>query len=295
MGEQNRLAERFETHRDHLQAVAYQMLGSDGDADDAVQEAWLRLSRSNARRIENLAGWLTTVVARVCLDKLRSRTARREKPLGLEISETVVSEADGSDPAQAAVQTDSVGRALLVVMDTLTPAERVAFVLHDLFAVPFKDIGPIIERSTVATKKLASRARHRVKEAGERPDTDRTLQRQLVDAFISATRGGDVETLLAMLAPDVVRRADREVLAAGAPTELRGAQSVAEETSTNSRRARFARPALVNGDMGIVVAPGGRLLAAIRLTIKDTKITEIDVIGNPARLRELDLAVLETD
>ena len=292
MGEPDLLAERFETHRTHLRAVAYRMLGSASEADDAVQEAWLRLSRSDASNIENLAGWLTTVVGKVCLDMLRSRRSRREKPLGLQVSETIASDSDWSDPEHEALLADSVGPALLVLLETLTPAERVAFVLHDLFAVPFKEIAPIVERSPIATKKLASRARHRIKGASTSPDTDRTRYRHLVDAFIAATRGGDIEALLALLDPDVVRRADRAALPAGAATELRGARAVAEETRTNSRRARFARPALINGTLGIVVAPGGRLIVAISLTIKDDKIAEMDVIGDPTRLRELDLAVL---
>jgi RNA polymerase sigma factor (sigma-70 family) len=285
------LAEQFEAHRSHLRGVAYRMLGSASEADDAVQEAWLKLSRSDASNIENLAGWLTTVVARVCLDMLRSRSSRREKPLGLQVSETITSDSDWSDPEHEALLADSVGPALLVLLETLTPAERVAFVLHDLFAVPFKEIAPIVERSPIATKKLASRARHRIKGASTSPDTDRTRYRHLVDAFIAATRGGDIEALLALLDPDVVRRADRAALPAGAATELRGARAVAEETRTNSRRARFARPALINGTLGIV-APGGRLMVAISLTIKDDKIAEMDVIGDPTRLRELDLAVL---
>ena len=292
MGEPDLLAERFETHRNHVRAVAYRMLGSASEADDAVQEAWLRLSRSDASNIENLAGWLTTVAGKVCLYMLRSRRSRREKPLGLQVSETIASDSDWSDPEHEALLADSVGPALLVLLETLTPAERVAFVLHDLFAVPFKEIAPIVERSPIATKKLASRARHRIKGASTSPDTDRTRYRHLVDAFIAATRGGDIEALLALLDPDVVRRADRAALPAGAATELRGARAVAEETRTNSRRARFARPALINGTLGIVVAPGGRLMVAISLTIKDDKIAEMDVIGDPTRLRELNLAVL---
>jgi hypothetical protein len=223
---------------------------------------------------------------------LRSRRSRREKPLGLQVSETIASDSDWSDPEHEALLADSVGPALLVLLEMLTPAERVAFVLHDLFAVPFKEIAPVVERSPIATKKLASRARHRIKGASTSPDTDRTRYRHLVDAFIDATRGGDIEALLALLDPDVVRRADRAALPAGAATELRGARAVAEETRTNSRRARFARPALINGTLGIVVAPGGRLMVAISLTIKDHKIAEMDVIGDPTRLRELDLAVL---
>ena len=291
MGDQDRLAERFEAHRGHLRAVAYRMLGSLSEADDAVQEAWLRLSRSDTDSIDNLAGWLTRVVARVCLDMLRARTARREEPLGLRPPGAIADGRGRRDPEQEALLTEEVGLALLVVLDRLAPAERVAFVLHDLFAVPFDQIAPIVERTPTAAKKLASRARHRVHGTATRPDTDRTRQRHVVDAFLAATRGGDIEALLAVLDPGVVRRADRAALRPGAATELRGAQQVAEETATNARVARFAAPALVNGRVGLVVAPRGRLLLAIGLTIKGEKITEIDATADPLRLRQLDLAV----
>jgi RNA polymerase sigma factor (sigma-70 family) len=291
MGDHDRLAERFEAHRSHLRAVAYRMLGSLSEADDAVQEAWLRLSRSDISSDENLAGWLTRVVGRVCLDMLRSRTSRREEPLDPQQPGPIVNGQSDRDPEQEALLADSVGLALLVVLDRLAPAERVAFVLHDLFAVPFDQIAAIVERTPTATKKLASRARHRVQGAAPSPDTDLTRQRHLVDAFLTATRGGDFNTLLAVLDPDVVRRADRAALPAG-PAELRGAQAVAEETRVFSRRARSARLALVDGTVGIVVAPRGRLLLALSLTIKDDKITEIDVIADPSRLHQLDLAVL---
>jgi RNA polymerase sigma factor (sigma-70 family) len=291
MGEHDRLAERFETHRGHLRAVAYRMLGSLSEADDAVQEAWLRLDRADADSIENLTGWLTRVVARVCLDMLRARTARREEPLGLQPPGAIADGRGRRDPEQEALLAEEVGLALLVVLDRLAPAERVAFVLHDLFTVPFEGIAPIVERSPTATKKLASRARHRVHGNARSPDIDRARQRQVVDAFLAATRGGDIEALLAVLDPEVVRRADRAALRAGAATELRGAQAVSEETATNARVARFAAPALVDGRVGLVVAPRGRLLLAIGLTIKDDKITEIDAIADPLRLRQLDLAV----
>ena len=291
MGEQDRLAERFETHRGHLRAVAYRMLGSLSEADDAVQEAWLRLSRAGADSIENLTGWLTRVVARVCLDMLRARTARREEPLGLQPSGAMADGRGRRDPEQEALLAEEVGLALVVVLDRLAPTERVAFVLHDLFAVSFEEIAPIVERTPTAAKKLASRARHRVHGTATRPDTDRSRQRHVVDAFLAATRGGDIEALLAVLDPDVARRADRAALRAGAATELRGAQAVAEETATNARVARFAAPALVNGRMGLVVAPRGRLLLAIGLTIKGERITEIDATADPLRLRQLDLAV----
>lgn len=291
MGEHDQLAERFETHRSHLRAVAYRMLGSLSEADDAVQETWLRLSRSDTSGVENMAGWLTTVVARVCLDVLRSRTSRREEPLDLQAPGPIVHK-DESDPEREALLADSVGLALLVVLDTLAPAERVAFVLHDIFAVPFKEIAPIVERSPTAAKKLASRARHRIQGTATIPDADLTRQRHVVDAFLAAARGGDMHALLAVLDPNVVRRADRAALPVGAATELRGAQAVAEETVTNSRRARFAQPALVNGTVGLVVAPRGRLFVALSLTIDDARIAEIDVIADPTRLRQLDLAVL---
>jgi RNA polymerase sigma factor (sigma-70 family) len=292
MGDDDRLAERFEAHRSHLRAVAYRILGSLSDADDAVQEAWLRLSRSDTDSIENLAGWLTRVVARVCLDMLRARTARREEPLGVQLPGAIVDGRGRRDPEQEALLAEEVGLALLVVLDRLAPAERVAFVLHDLFAVPFDEVAPIVERTPTTTKKLASRARHRVHGNATSPETDRTRQRHVVDAFLAAARGGDLNALLAVLDPDVVRRGDRAALPARVATELRGAQAVAEETRGNWRRARFAQVALVNGTVGLVVAPRGRLVVAIGLTVKDEKITEIDVIADPPRLGQLDLAVL---
>jgi RNA polymerase sigma factor (sigma-70 family) len=294
MGDHDRLAERFEAHRSHLRAVAYRMLGSLSEADDAVQEAWLRLSRADTSGVENLAGWLTRVVARVCLDMLRTRRARREEPLGVQLPAAIVDGRGRRDPEQEALLAEEVGLALLMVLDRLSPAERVVFVLHDLFAVPFQGIAPIVERSPTATKKLASRARHRVHGTPTSPDPDRARQRQVVDAFLAATRGGDIKALVAVLDSDVVRRADRAALPATVATELRGAQAVAEETRSNWRRARFAHVALVNGMVGLVVAPRGRLIVAIGLTIKDDKITEIDVIADPLRLRQLDLAVLAT-
>jgi RNA polymerase sigma-70 factor (ECF subfamily) len=291
MGDHDRLAERFETQRSHLRGVAYRVLGSLSEADDAVQEAWLRLRHADTSGVENLPGWLTRVVARVCLDMLRARAARREQPLGLQPPGAVVDGRGRRDPEQEALLAESVGLALLVVLDRLAPAERVAFVLHDLFAMPFDQIAPIVERSPTATKKLASRARHRVHGTTTSPDTDRTRQRHVADVFLAATRGGDITALLAVLDPSVVRCADRAALPA-APAELRGAQAVAKETRVFSRRARFARLALVDGTVGIVVAPRGRLLLAIGLAIKDDKIAEIDVIADPPRLRRLDLAVL---
>ena len=291
MNEHGRLAERFELHRGHLRAVAYRMLGAPGEADDAVQEAWLRLGRIDVGEVENLAGWLTTVVSRVCLDMLRSRRSRREHLVGQQVPEQV-RDADGGDPEQGALRVDSVGRALLVVLDRLSPAERVAFVLHDMFAVPFDQIAAIVERSPVATKKLASRARRRVRGTATVPDVELVRHRRVVDAFLAASRGGDLNALLAVLAPEVVRRADPAALPPGAATEIRGARAVAEETVVFGRRARFAAPALVNGSVGIVVALAGRLLLVLAVTVEGERIAEYEVIADPARLRRLELAVL---
>ena len=290
MTEQDWLAERFEAHRTSLRGVAFRMLGSLNEADDAVQEAWLRLSRSDSGEIANLGGWLTTVVARVCLDMLRSRASRREELLPSPIVEEAAAAEDGGDPEHEAVLADGVGLALLVVLDRLTPAERIAFVLHDLFGVPFAEIAPVVERSPVATKKLASRARRRVR-GGRTADADLALRRRLVDAYLAAARGGDMRGLLEVLDPDVVRRADRLALPAGAPAEVRGARAVAEGTRLFATRARLARPALVDGAPGLVVAPRGRLELALAFGVEGERIVEIDVIADPERLRELDLAV----
>jgi RNA polymerase sigma factor (sigma-70 family) len=284
------LAERFEAHRSHLRAVAYRMLGSAGEADDAVQDAWLRLSRADTSGVDNLGGWLTTVVARVCLDLLRSRTARREQPLGVHLPEPPVSHADGNDPEQEALLAEGVGLALLVVLEQLAPAERVAFVLHDLFAVPFDEIAPVVGRSSAAAKMLASRARRRVQGAATVPDADLGRQRAVVDAFLAASRGGDLEALLALLDPDVVVRADRAAVAAGASREVRGAAAVA---GTFSGRARSARPALVDGAVGAVWAPGGQPRVVFAFTVTGGKVLEIDILADPDRLRQLDLAVLD--
>ena len=292
MDEHDWLAERFEEHRAHLRAVAYRMLGSLSEADDAVQEAWLRLSRSDTSGVENLGGWLTTVVARVCLNMLRSRNSRREEPLGAHVPDPVASRADGVDPEHEALLADSVGLALLVVLETLAPAERVAFVLHDMFAVPFDEIAAIVGRSPTAARQLASRARHRVQGATV-PDADLSRQRAVVDAFLAASRGGDFAALLALLDPDVVLRADLGAVPAGASRVVRGARAVAEGALTFSGSARFARPALVNGAAGIVVAPRGRLVVVLGFTVMRGKIVEIDVVADSARLRQLDLAVLD--
>jgi RNA polymerase sigma-70 factor, ECF subfamily len=290
MDEHEWLAERFEAHRTHLRAVAYRMLGSLSEADDAVQQGWLRLSRSDMSGVENLGGWLTTVVARVCLDMLRLRESRREEPLSVHVPEPIVSRERGGDPEHEAVLADSVGLALLVVLDTLAPAERLAFVLHDMFAVPFDEIARIVERSPTATRQLASRARRRVQGAAAVPDADLTRQREVVDAFLAATRGGDFDALLAVLDPDVVLRADRAAVPSGASTEVRGAAAVANRAAKGGARA--AQPALVNGAVGVVVAPRGRLLMVLHFTITRGKIVEIDAVADPARLRQLDLAVL---
>jgi RNA polymerase sigma-70 factor, ECF subfamily len=289
MNEREYLAERFEEHRTHLRSVAYRMLGSVSEVDDAVQEAWLRLSRADATGIDNLGGWLTTVVARVCLDMLRSRQSRREEPLASDAPEPVATGTTRSSPEQEAVLAESVGLALLVVLDRLTPAERLAFVLHDMFAVAFEEIAPIVGRSAEATRQLASRARRRVRGGGA-PDPDLGRQREVVEAFIAALRAGDFEGLLAVLDPDLVVRAD---MAAGAPTVIRGAAVWAKGAVAYGHMARLTQPALVDGAIGVVVAPQGRLTRALRFTIANGRITEIEVIGNPARLGELDVSIVD--
>ncbi len=290
MDEHAWLAEQFEAERPHLRAVAYRMLGSLSEADDAVQESWLHLSRSNTSGVENLGGWLTTVVARVCLDLLRSRNSRREEPLGVHVPDPIVSREDGIDPEQEALLADSVGLALLVVLDTLNPAERLAFVLHDLFAVPFDEIAPIVGRSPTAARQLASRARRRVQGAATVPDADLARQREVVDAFLAASRGGDFDALLAVLDPDVVLRADRAAVRAGASREVRGAPDVARQFSG---RARFAQPALVDGAVGAVWAPGGQPRVVFGFTITRGKIVAIDILADPERLHQLNLEVLD--
>jgi RNA polymerase sigma-70 factor (ECF subfamily) len=289
MNEHDWLVEQFEAKRTRMRAVAYRMLGSLSEADDAVQEAWLHLSRSDTSGVENLGGWLTTVVARICLDMLRSRTSRREEPLAAHVVETSVSRADALDPEHEALLADSVGLALLVVLDALNPAERLAFVLHDMFAVPFDEIAPIVGRSTAAARQLASRARRRVRGAATSPDVDLTRQRAVVDAFLAASREGDFDALLAMLDPDVVLRADQAAVIAGAPQEVRGAAAVAKQFSG---RARLARPALVNGAIGLVWAPRGEPRVVFSLTITRDKIVEIDILADPERLHRFDLAIL---
>ena len=295
MDEHDFLAEQFEENRTHLRAVAYRMLGSLSEAEDAVQEAWLRLSRSDTSDVENLGGWLTTVVGRVCLDMLRSRRSRREEPLGEPLGarfpNPIAGRQGGIDPEHEALLSDSVGLALLVVLETLSPAERLAFVLHDMFAVPFEEIAPIVGRSPAASRQLASRARRRVRGTATAPDADLNRQREVVDAFLAAARGGDFDALVAVLDPDVVLRSDRGAVPAGASREVRGAPAVARRAAKG--RARAARPALVNGAVGVVVAPRGRLLMVLGFTITGGKIVEIDAIADPAPLRKLDLAVLD--
>jgi RNA polymerase sigma factor (sigma-70 family) len=293
MDDHDLLAEQFEEHRTHLRAVAYKMLGSLSEADDAVQEGWLRLSRSDTSDVENLRGWLTTVVARVCLNVLRARRTRREEPLDTRVPDPIVSRDDGTQPEHEALLADSVGLALLVVLETLAPAERIAFVLHDMFAVPFDEIATLVERSPTATRQLASRARRRVQGAAPVPDADLTAQRRVVDAFFAAARDGDFDALVAVLDPDVVSRSDAGDLRPDISAVVRGAREVAARALTYARLSPFVRPALVNGGAGVVVAPDGQPFAVMGFTVVDGRIVEIDSITDPARLRELDLAVLD--
>ena len=294
MDEQERLAERFEANRTHLRAVAYRMLGSLSDADDAVQEAWLRLSRSDTGGVDDLRRWLTTVVARVCLDTLRSRRSQREEPLGVHLPDPIVSREDGIDPEHEVLLADSVGLAMLVVLERLPPAERLAFVLHDVFAVPFDEIAPIVGRSPAAARQLASRARHRVQGATTRLDADLTRQREVVDAFIAAARGGDFDALLAVLDPDIVLRADRGP-EPGASKEIRGARAVAKQAlAVRAAPGLIVRPALVNGVAGIISwLPDGQPFSVMAFTVARGRIVAIDVLADPERLRQLDLAALK--
>jgi RNA polymerase sigma-70 factor (ECF subfamily) len=287
------LAARFEESRAHLRAVAYRMLGSLSGADDAVQEAWLRLSRSDTSAVENLRGWLTTVVARVCLDMLRSHEARREEPLDAYVPDPIVGRADGFGPEHELLLADSVGLALLVVLEALAPAERLAFVLHDMFAVPFEEIAPIVGRSPTAARQLASRARRRVQGAATPTDADLTRQREVVDAFLAASRGGDFDALLAVLDPDVVLRLDRGAVPQGASKVLRGAADVVKLGFRFSGDGWWARPALVNGGAGIVVGREERAFSVIGFTVRDGKIAAIDMLADPARVRGLDLGFLD--
>lgn len=299
MDERQALADRFEANRAHLSAVAYRMLGSPNEAEDAVQEAWLRLSRSDASGVDNLRGWLTTVVARVCLDMLRSRKSRREEPLDARPSDATVSGDQGFDPEHEALMADSVGLALLVVLETLSPAERVAFVLHDMFDLPFDEIAPIVGRSPTAARQLASRARRRVRGATAVPDADLSRQREVVDAFLAAARGGEFEALMALLDPDVVLRADGAAVLASESRQAGDAPKLAPETRgaaavarTFSGRAAAAQPALVSGAPGAAWAPGGRPRVALGFTIAGGKIVAIEILADPERIRQLDIELL---
>jgi RNA polymerase sigma factor (sigma-70 family) len=284
----NWLAQQFEKNRGHLRGVAYRMLGSLSEADDAVQEAWLRLSRSDAGNIQNLSGWLTTVVSRVCLDMLRSRTAHAEESLDAQLTSTTGT----VDPEQETLLADSVGVALLVVLDRLKPAERLAFVLHDVFAVPFEEIASIIDRTPEAARQLASRARRRVQARESDTSANLSEQRKVVDAFLAALRTADFEGLVAVLDPDVLVRIDEAAARPAAAREIRGARNWAQGAVAFSRIVPFAQPALVDGSVGIVVALHGKLSRVLRFTIANGKIVQADIIAEPARLRELDLAVL---
>jgi RNA polymerase sigma factor (sigma-70 family) len=292
MDERDWLAERFEEHRSHLRAVAYRMLGSLSEADDAVQETWLRLSRTGGGEVENLGGWLTTVVARVSLNLLRSRRARREEPLAVHLPEPIVDRADGVDPEHEALLADAVGMALLIVLETLSPPERLAFVLHDMFAVPFDEIAPIVDRSPEAARQLASRARRRVRGEAAVPDADMEAQRAVVEAFFAAARDGDLEALVAVLDPDVVLRADTGAAAGGA-VEVRGAHNVARRALGYARRGLLVRPALVNGAVGAVTTLDGGLFSIGGMTVRDGRIVELDILADPERLARVDLSALD--
>jgi RNA polymerase sigma-70 factor (ECF subfamily) len=290
MDEREWLAGRFEEHRAHLRAVAYRVLGSLSEADDAVQDAWLRLSRSDTAAIENLGGWLTTVVARVSLNMLRSRATRGEESLGVHMPDPIVDPIEGTDPEHEALLADSVGLALLIVLETLSPAERLAFVLHDTFGVPFEEIAPIVERSPAATRQLASRARRRVQGERTTPDPDLRRQREVVDAFLAAAREGDFDALVAVLDPDVVLRAD---FGAGMTREIRGAEAVASQAQAYSRRDLVVFPALINGAVGAVSTLDGRPFSVGAVTVRDGKIVELDFLADPERLAQLDLTALD--
>jgi RNA polymerase sigma factor (sigma-70 family) len=293
MNEHDFLAEHFEAHRGHLRAVAYRMLGSLSEADDAVQEAWLRLGRVDAGEIENLRGWLTTVVARVSLDMLRSRDRGREGPLDLRAPEPIVDRADGTDPEYEALLVDSVGLALLVVLETLRPAERLAFVLHDVFGVPFAQIAPIVERSPEAARQLASRARRRVRAENAVPEADLETQREVVDAFVAAARSGDFDALLEVLDPDVVLRTDRGPDLPGVVREVRGVEAVASRAKGYARLDLELRRALVNGVAGFVAVRDGEPFSVGAFTVRERRIVAMDFLSTPDRLRNLDLTVLE--
>ncbi|MBM7553894.1 sigma-70 family RNA polymerase sigma factor [Thalassobacillus pellis] len=291
MEENNWLAEKFEENRTHLQAVAYRMLGSRSSAEDAVQESWFRLNRSDLEEVENIRGWLTTVVSRICLDMLRSGKVLREKTMEAYENDQMLARNEMAGPEQEAVLADSVGLALFVVLDTLKPVERIAFVLHDIFAVPFSEIAPIIDRSEAATRKLASRARHRVQGAEKSPDTDLSIQRKIVDSFLTAARKGDFEALLEVLDENVVLRDDRASVYTSAAGEVNGAHVVAEKLMHG--RAKAAFPAIVNKAVGIIVAPKGQLLLVLVPTYRNDKITRVDVVTDKDHLQQMELTILK--
>ncbi|GHG66091.1 DNA-directed RNA polymerase sigma-70 factor [Streptomyces griseocarneus] len=287
------LIERFEGHRARLRAVAYRMLGSVSEADDAVQETWLRLSRTDADSVENLGAWLTTVVGRICLNMLRSREQRREEPFEVHMPDPVISHESGIDPEQEVLMADSVGLAMMVVLEMLTPAERVAFVLHDMFAVPFDEIAPLLERTAAATRQLASRARRRVQGQAPTPDPDLGRQREAVNAFFAAAHDGDFDALVAVLDPDVVLRADGGVARAGLSVVLQGARTVAGQAVTFGQLTPYIRPALINGVAGVVCADGAWRWSVMAFTVVGGKVVAIDVLADPERLELLDLSVLD--
>jgi RNA polymerase sigma factor (sigma-70 family) len=291
MDERDWLAERFQEHRPRLRAEAYRMLGSTSEADDAVQEAWIRLSRSKAGEIDNLEAWLVTAVGRVALNMLRSRKRRREEPLDAHLPDPIVDRADGIDPEHEALLADSVGLALLVVLETLTPAERLAYVLHDMFAVPFDEIGAILDRSSDAARQLASRGRRRIRGADTPPDADPAAQQEVVEAFLAAARDGDFDALVAVLDPDIVVREDT---GSGALVEVRGAENVARRAMAVSQFGLVARPALINGAAGWVSLLDGEVYAIGALTLQNGRITTMDILLDPARLARLDLTAFDS-
>jgi RNA polymerase sigma factor (sigma-70 family) len=287
------LLERFEEHRPRLRGVAYRMLGSVSEADDALQDAWLRVSQADTGRVENMGGWLTTVVARVCLNMLRARQRRREDPLDVHVPDPIISSEGGVDAESEALLADSVGLALMVVLETLTPAERLAFVLHDMFGVPFDEIGPMLDRTPTAARQLASRARRRVRGEPTAPDPDLARQREVVDAFFAASRNGDFDALVAVLHPDIVLRSDGGAARPQLSLVIHGAENVAGQAVLSSRMSPFVRRALINGAAGAVIAPRGRPVSVMAFTVADARIVAIDVLSDPERLRQLDLTVLD--
>jgi RNA polymerase sigma-70 factor, ECF subfamily len=294
MNERDRLAERFEQLRPHLRAVAYRMLGSLSDADDAVQETWLRLSQADSHEVENLQAWLTRIVARISLNTLRARKSRREEPTEARVPDPIVSSAESADPEQQVLLADSIGLALQVVLDTLAPAERLAFVLHDMFAVPFEEIAPMVDRSPAAARQLASRARRQVRGQAPVPDRDLTGQRKIVDAFFAAAHDGDFDQLVAVLDPEVVLRSDGGMLRPGASTVIRGAEAVAARAAAFSRLSVDAKHVLVNGAAGVVVVHRGRPFSVMGFDVVGATIVEINVLSDPERLRQFELAVLDS-